>query len=173
MHRHSVSLQVGYLLCDKKMSLYVRPYLTPDLLGVYRASFASAGTSSTQLVLPESLKLLPLYTLALIKHIALRSGTLGIIAVIVIRFRTHARFLLGAEIKPDERSYHLALLRTLGVSDCICLLYPRLYHLNAMPAECGTVGEGGKVSFPDCSDCGSFLMAHRMCFLHLRLSCRR
>jgi hypothetical protein len=51
----------------------------------------------------------------------------------------------GADIKPDERSYHLALLRTLGVSDSICLLYPRLYQLNVMPAECGTVDEGGKV----------------------------
>lgn len=105
-----------------------------DILSVYRASFASAGTSSTQLVLPESLKLLPLYTLALIKHIALRSG---------------------ADIKPDERSYHLALLRTLGVSDSICLLYPRLYQLNVMPAECGTVDESGKVVLPPVNNLSS------------------
>jgi len=98
-----------------------------DILSVYRTSFASPNTSNTQLVLPESLKLLPLYTLALIKHTAFRSG---------------------AEVKPDERSYHLAVLRTLGALGSICFLYPRLYHISAMPAECGAVDEAGKVILP-------------------------
>jgi protein transport protein SEC24 len=98
-----------------------------DILTVYRSSFASPQTSSTQLILPESLKLLPLYTLALIKNLAFRSGS---------------------EIRPDERAYHMSLLRTLPVSLSIAFLYPRLYQLNNMPPECGRVDGSGRVVLP-------------------------
>ncbi|KAL6066051.1 Protein transport protein Sec24B [Balamuthia mandrillaris] len=98
-----------------------------DILSVYRSSFASPNTSSTQLVLPESLKLLPLYTLALIKNLAFRAGS---------------------DIRPDERAYHLGLLRTLSVQMTIPFIYPHLYALKDLSPECGVKGDDGKVVLP-------------------------
>jgi len=97
-----------------------------DILAAYRASFSS-GSTSTQLVLPETLKNLPVYTLALIKHIAFRSG---------------------ADIRPDERSWYLSLLRYQPVSATISLLYPSLYALHTLPVEAGRTGPDGKIVLP-------------------------
>jgi len=85
-----------------------------DILAAYRTSFSSASTTTTQLVLPETLKNLPVYTLALMKHIAFRSGS---------------------DIRPDERSWYLALMRAQPLPATISLLYPCLYALHALPHE--------------------------------------
>ena len=48
---------------------------TVNMLHTYRKMCASASTASGQLILPESLKLLPLYALSLTKNALLRPGT--------------------------------------------------------------------------------------------------
>eukprot|EP01087_Luapelamoeba_hula_P003660 TRINITY_DN1347_c0_g1_i2.p1 TRINITY_DN1347_c0_g1~~TRINITY_DN1347_c0_g1_i2.p1 ORF type:complete len:1021 (+),score=158.62 TRINITY_DN1347_c0_g1_i2:100-3162(+) len=88
-----------------------------DVLAAYRASFATGASTQTQLLLPESLKSLPLYTLALVKSIALRSGN---------------------DIRPDERSYYLSLLRQMSATDTIRFLYPSLYAIHLLGPEDGT-----------------------------------
>eukprot|EP00005_Dracoamoeba_jomungandri_P012792 CAMPEP_0174270286 /NCGR_PEP_ID=MMETSP0439-20130205/43913_1 /TAXON_ID=0 /ORGANISM="Stereomyxa ramosa, Strain Chinc5" /LENGTH=642 /DNA_ID=CAMNT_0015359519 /DNA_START=782 /DNA_END=2707 /DNA_ORIENTATION=- len=98
-----------------------------DILKVYRANFASPSTSTKQLLLPQSLKLLPLYTLAIIKNTAFRSG---------------------ADVLPDQRAYCLSLLRILSVERAIPFIYPSLYALHNMPPECGTIGKDGSFTMP-------------------------
>lgn len=60
-----------------------------------------------QLILPDALKLLPLYALALMKSIALRT-----------------------DVKPDDRSVFLSLLFSLPCSKVLPLFYGRLISLN-------------------------------------------
>jgi len=88
-----------------------------DILSVYRSDLAPQSNTS-QLMLPETMKLLPLYILALIKHVTFRAGT---------------------EIRPDERTYNMMIVRNLPVSLTIPFIYPRLFALHSMPNECGTV----------------------------------
>ena len=77
-----------------------------DALLAYRAHCANAS-SSGQLILPEALKLLPLYTLALTKAPV---------------FRTDAR--------PDARAAAMWRLLSLPAGKIVPLVYPRLVLLN-------------------------------------------
>eukprot|EP00873_Tetraselmis_striata_P007892 jgi/Tetstr1/428156/TSEL_018207.t1 len=76
-----------------------------DVLYAYRR-YCATSTSSGQLILPEALKLLPLYTLALTKSGALRG-----------------------DMPPDARSVWLLRLRTMGPAAMMPLIYPRLYNI--------------------------------------------
>eukprot|EP01113_Clastostelium_recurvatum_P009522 TRINITY_DN1458_c0_g2_i2.p1 TRINITY_DN1458_c0_g2~~TRINITY_DN1458_c0_g2_i2.p1 ORF type:complete len:1117 (-),score=203.17 TRINITY_DN1458_c0_g2_i2:19-3039(-) len=99
---------------------------TVEILAVYRESFGS-NSAGSQLVLPESLRLLPLYVLAMIKNVLFRSGT---------------------DTKPDERAFHMYRFKTLPVEECIAFVYPNLYALNNMPPNIGQRGEDGRIVFP-------------------------
>ncbi|CAI5466189.1 unnamed protein product [Closterium sp. Yama58-4] len=77
-----------------------------NILYTYR-KFCATASSSGQLILPEALKLLPLYTLALLKSQGLRG-----------------------DVKVDERSAWLARVRPLSASLCVPLVYPRLFALH-------------------------------------------
>ena len=105
-------------------------------VGVYGATNASfpsqrqqqadAGAAET----PESLALLPLYTMALQKNIVFRGG---------------------ADVHPDERASAMAALRTMWVDDSRHFIYPRMFSLHDMGGEAGT--EGGE-SMDDDQVCG-------------------
>ncbi|CAA7400497.1 unnamed protein product [Spirodela intermedia] len=73
-----------------------------NILYSYR-KFCAAVPSSGQLILPEALKLLPLYTLALIKSIGLRT-----------------------EGRSDDRSYWINHAASLSIALTIPLVYPRM-----------------------------------------------
>ncbi|CAI5520886.1 unnamed protein product [Closterium sp. Naga37s-1] len=77
-----------------------------SILYTYR-KFCATASSSGQLILPEALKLLPLYTLALLKSQGLRG-----------------------DVKVDERSAWLARVRPLSASLSVPLVYPRLFALH-------------------------------------------
>jgi protein transport protein SEC24 len=122
-----------------------------QLLVTYRTSFgASAGAQ--QLLLPESLKLLPLYTLAALKSIAFRAGT---------------------DIRPADRSAALYLLRHLPVHQFIAFIYPRLFPIHAMDAQTGLKAEDGSVSMPPVQNLsserfdkrGMYLLSDGQCFM--------
>ena len=76
-----------------------------NILFAYR-KYCATSTSSGQLILPEALKLLPLFTLALTKSGALRS-----------------------DMTADARTVWLQRIRTFGPSALIPLIYPRLYNV--------------------------------------------
>lgn len=77
------------------------------MLAVYR-KFCASSSASGQLILPESLKLLPLFGLSLTKATALRAGT---------------------DVTVDERSARIAQACRLSVSASLSCVYPTLYAI--------------------------------------------
>ncbi|PKI84829.1 Sfb3p [Malassezia vespertilionis] len=95
----------------------VRSYLTSKCVSIllaYRRNCASS-TSPGQLILPESFKLFPLYTLALMKNKALKGGN----------------------VTSDVRVFFFHLLSGLGVGSTMVLLYPRMMALHRLTPENG------------------------------------
>ncbi|CAE6968183.1 SEC24C [Symbiodinium sp. CCMP2592] len=98
-----------------------------DMLHAYRANCASM-TAAGQLILPESLKLLPLYI-----------GTI----------RKFPAFRAGSDIKVDDRI--VSLIRTLGLPVGLTapLVYPRVYTMLPLPDKAGLpTGIGDNVFMP-------------------------
>eukprot|EP01059_Diplonema_ambulator_P032518 TRINITY_DN640_c0_g1_i2.p2 TRINITY_DN640_c0_g1~~TRINITY_DN640_c0_g1_i2.p2 ORF type:complete len:560 (+),score=221.09 TRINITY_DN640_c0_g1_i2:2526-4205(+) len=91
-----------------------------DVLAGYRQHCASVSPSG-QLVLPEALKLIPIYSLAVAKSPCFKPT--------------------GANDSIDERVYQLFNLKTMRLCDLAPYFYPRLYPIHAMPHNCGTYDE--------------------------------
>jgi hypothetical protein len=94
-----------------------------DILVEYRNNFAKG---SPQLSTPPTLHLLPLFTFALIKNPVIRAG----------------------EMRSDERSYAMNLLRTLPVSLSEPLIYPRLFNISNMPPHVVVPDANGELTLP-------------------------
>ncbi|GLJ22020.1 hypothetical protein SUGI_0412500 [Cryptomeria japonica] len=77
-----------------------------SILHTYR-KFCATASSSGQLILPEALKLLPLYTLALTKGTGLRS-----------------------DVRIDDRSYWLTRVASISASLSVPLVYPRMFPIH-------------------------------------------
>eukprot|EP00850_Spirogloea_muscicola_P012018 SM000076S21839 [mRNA] locus=s76:434121:442111:- [translate_table: standard] len=80
-----------------------------NILATYR-KFCASASSSGQLILPEALKLLPLYSLALTKSIGLRNET-----------------------RLDERSYWLSKVASISAPLAVPLVYPCMYPVHKLP----------------------------------------
>ncbi|XP_010252184.1 PREDICTED: protein transport protein Sec24-like At4g32640 isoform X2 [Nelumbo nucifera] len=94
--------------------LQVREQMTNlciNILHSYR-KFCATVSSSGQLILPEALKLLPLYTLALVKSIGLR---------------TDGRI--------DDRSYWITRVASLSTHLAVPLVYPRMIAIDNLISE--------------------------------------
>jgi len=98
-----------------------------QILYVYR-KFCATNPAPGQLILPESLKLLPLYTLGLLKNKALTLDT--------------------AIVKTDERAYFRQRLLTLSAGETSTFVYPRLFGLHNMPPNAGYSNSSGEISLP-------------------------
>ncbi|KDO30079.1 hypothetical protein SPRG_05270 [Saprolegnia parasitica CBS 223.65] len=92
--------------------------IAADIARAYRTSGAYGANPSTgyQLQLPESLQLLPLYIMSLMKNPAFRGGN---------------------DIGSDERSAWQYTLNNLSVTLSRTFIYPRLFSLLEMPQEAG------------------------------------
>ena len=97
-----------------------------DILFTYRKMCAS-NTAAGQLILPESLKLLPLYVLSLTKSGLLRAGT---------------------EVRTDERSALLAAGSRMPVGYSSAFVYPRLFALHSLPEAVGALDTDGSPHLP-------------------------
>jgi protein transport protein SEC24 len=120
-----------------------RAWLTTGLVDVlykYRHS-CSESSPRTQLILPESLKLLPLYTLGLMKHPALienksssipkkGANTAGNDKPAIDTRGPSATFVVNA--RAHERAFEIRRLRSASVKEVINSLYPRLFALHAV-----------------------------------------
>jgi protein transport protein SEC24 len=82
-----------------------------NILQSYRKYCASVS-SSGQLILPEALKLLPLYTLALIKSIGLRNDG-----------------------RIDDRSYWISIVSSISVFLAVPLVFPRMIALHDLASR--------------------------------------
>lgn len=80
-------------------------------LSAYR-KFCATASSSGQLILPEALKLLPLYTLALTKSVGLRS-----------------------DVRTDDRSYWLTHVASISTSLAIPTVYPRMFSIHNIASK--------------------------------------
>jgi len=100
-----------------------------DILYSYRKYCCSNNQSSSgQLILPEALKLLPLYTLALLKSVAFRSGT---------------------DVRVDERAYLMQEISQMNAAFSTQFVYPRLFALHSIPPGCGVpIGPNAEIIMP-------------------------
>ncbi|OQR96617.1 transporter Sec24 [Thraustotheca clavata] len=116
----------------------VKERLVDDCVNVlfnYRKHCAS-NSSSGQLILPESLKLLPLYTLASLKSRGLRTNIMG---------NPPRGFI---DVRADERVCLLAHFNSLPVEAAVSAVYPKMYPLHDMPEDCGTLDDKGNMVLP-------------------------
>lgn len=79
--------------------------MTCGILACYRKHCTSANSGSGQLILPESLKLLPAYICSVLRNIAFRAG---------------------GDVGSDERSHALLLLQALSARETVPYFYPRM-----------------------------------------------
>jgi protein transport protein SEC24 len=99
---------------------------TVSILYTYRKMCAST-TSAGQLILPESLKLLPLYVLSLTKHALLRAGT---------------------DVRADERVALIAMACRMPVASSAAFVYPRLFALDALEDDVAPYASGAPMLPP-------------------------
>lgn len=86
-----------------------------QILAAYRR-FCATSSAPGQLILPESCKLYPVYTLSVLKSKAFRSG---------------------ADVTSDFRVHEMRLIRSLGVQASINFFYPRLIPVHDLePGAC-------------------------------------
>lgn len=88
---------------------------------------ASASTASGQLILPESLKLLPLYALSLTKNAIMRPGT---------------------DVRADERAALMAMAVRMPVTCSVAFVYPRLFSLTDLDESVGALDTDGTPHLP-------------------------
>lgn len=89
-----------------------------DIFSTYKATMTSAGSgASPQLSIASNMNLLPILTLALLKHVGIRASP---------------------QIPSDLRAYAQALLTTLPTQLLIPYLHPNFYCLHNMAPEAGT-----------------------------------
>jgi len=83
-----------------------------QILLSYKKYCGTGGSSSGNLLLPESLKFLPAYVLSMLKHPTFRPG---------------------ADVSPDLRMHLLSTLIRIPIPLLPILFYPRLYALHTLP----------------------------------------
>jgi len=105
-----------------------------DMLHAYRVNCASM-TSSGQLILPESLKLLPLYIGAI---------------------RKMAAFRTGSDARLDEKVAYLIKMLALPIAQVAPLVYPLVYTIGPLSERAGfPTGVGDHVYMPSTVACTS------------------
>src|SRR3989338_4903439 len=95
-----------------------------NVLATYRKHCAASRSTSSTLIMPESLRFLPVYLLAALKH---------------------GMFRPEAAIRPDERVYEM--LRYYGATPDVAsrMIYPRLFPLHKFPSTAGVVDDETQV----------------------------
>lgn len=124
----------------KRGALEYIKYILSSGMHAYRVQ-CSIQTSSAQLIMPESLRLLPLFTLGMLKHPALLSNMSPSKVV-----RTHVR--------ADERAFYLNHALSLNMNESILALHPKVYPLHQLMGSEGTCvtdyGGGHVTELPQC-----------------------
>ncbi|KAJ1648390.1 COPII coat Sec23p-Sfb3p heterodimer component [Coemansia asiatica] len=127
----------------------IREKLSDQCVQIHTAYRRNCATHSSpaQLILSESYKLSPLYTLSLLKSPAIRGG---------------------ADVPIDQRIFHMCLLRQLSVRKSLDYLYPTIAPLHNLsetegavdPATGSVVLPGlARASYPTLDPAGAYLMS--------------
>ncbi|XP_043425497.1 protein transport protein Sec24D isoform X1 [Prionailurus bengalensis] len=122
---------------------------TAHMLACYRKNCASPSAAS-QLILPDSMKVLPVYMNCLLKNCVLLSRP---------------------EISTDERAYQRQLVMTMGVADSQLFFYPQLLPIHTLDIKSTTLPAAIRCSEARLSEEGIFLLANGLnMFLWLGVS---
>ncbi|KAL6036357.1 hypothetical protein STEG23_004438, partial [Scotinomys teguina] len=111
---------------------------TAHMLACYRKHCASPSAAS-QLILPDSMKVLPVYMNCLLKNCVLLSRP---------------------EISPDERAYQRQLVMTMGVADSQLFFYPQLLPIHTLDVKSTVLPAAVRCSESRLSEEGVFLLAN-------------
>jgi len=111
-----------------------------NILACYRKNCASPS-SAGQLILPECMKLLPLYTNCVIKSDAI-SG--------------------GSDLGCDDRAYHMSCLSSMDVSSSLVYFYPRVFALHTLSPEEDGIPEQMRCTIEKIRDDGVYLLENGM-----------
>lgn len=111
---------------------------TAHMLACYRKHCASPSAAS-QLILPDSMKVLPVYMNSLLKNCVLLSRS---------------------EISPDERAYQRQLVMTMGVADSQLFFYPLLLPIHTLDVKSAALPPAVRCSESRLSEEGIFLLAN-------------
>lgn len=109
-----------------------------QILACYRKHCASP-TSAGQLILPECLKLLPLYISCLLKNDA---------------------FSGGSDITLDDRSYAMYFVCTMDLPTSVTFFYPRLIPIHNMISEDEEVSAPIRCSIDKMTDDGAYILGN-------------
>eukprot|EP00871_Galdieria_phlegrea_P002596 jgi/Galph1/3337/GphlegSOOS_G1955.1 len=115
---HLAKKSAKMMLDEHVLKSKVREYIIERCVGclyTYR-KYCTVSASSGQLILPEALKLLPLFSLGLLKSIALS---------------------LSSGISPDERVVALFHMSHMGIAETVAYAYPRIFNLLSIPEAAG------------------------------------
>ncbi|XP_008844262.1 protein transport protein Sec24D isoform X2 [Nannospalax galili] len=122
---------------------------TAHMLACYRKNCASPSAAS-QLILPDSMKVLPVYMNCLLKNCVLLSRP---------------------EISTDERTYQRQLVMTMGVADSQLFFYPQLLPIHTLDVKSTVLPPAVRCSESRLSEEGIFLLANGLnIFLWLGVS---
>ncbi|XP_064200940.1 protein transport protein Sec24D-like isoform X1 [Anguilla rostrata] len=123
---------------------------TAHMLACYRKNCASASAVS-QLILPDAMKVFPVYVNSLMKNAALVGSV---------------------ELSTDERAFHRLLVMGMGVEETQALFYPRLIPLHSMDLAGEGIPAPVRCSEERLSEGGVFLLENgRELFLWLGQAC--
>merc|ERR1711988_1665138 len=111
-----------------------------QILACYRKNCASP-TSAGQLILPECMKLLPLYTNCLIKSDAIAGGS---------------------DLGCDDRAYHMSSVSSMDVSSSLVYFYPRLFALHSLNPEETGIPDQIRCTIEKVRDDGVYLLDNGM-----------
>ncbi|CAM9100724.1 unnamed protein product [Ectocarpus fasciculatus] len=119
MARQAVSRALGNKMAVEAILKQVEESMLA-MLFAYRKKCASDSPAG-QLILPEALRVLPLFTLCAHKMLALRPNSKG-----------------GApDVRADERAARLLANHSLSVEGMVKVLYPSLYSVHDLPPDIG------------------------------------
>uniref|UniRef100_G1T534 SEC24 homolog D, COPII coat complex component n=2 Tax=Oryctolagus cuniculus TaxID=9986 RepID=G1T534_RABIT len=122
---------------------------TAHMLACYRKNCASPSAAS-QLILPDSMKVFPVYMNCLLKNCVLLSRP---------------------EISTDERAYQRQLVMTMGVADSQLFFYPQLLPIHTLDVKSTELPAAVRCSESRLSEEGIFLLANGLnMFLWLGVS---
>merc|ERR1719221_2344066 len=110
------------------------------ILACYRKNCASPS-SAGQLILPECMKLLPLYTNCLIKSDAIAGGS---------------------DLGCDDRAYHMSCVSSMDVASSVVYFYPKLQALHTLNPEETVVPEQIRCTVEKLKDDGVYILDNGM-----------
>ena len=112
-------------------------------LACYRKNCASPS-SAGQLILPECMKLLPVYTNCLIKN-GILSG--------------------GSDISTDERSFQMMRCNAMSIKESVPFFYPRLLPLHDTDVDSTVLPQPIRCSYERLKDNGVYLLGKSYLYL--------